>query len=93
MGSNGLISLKQGFVLMKFDYKDFNLVSKLEEKMTIGGIMNFHVPYADNRQSSLSIGSYLLVLLDSRLSRHSSACLDLQLFNSALFGREARRSR
>ncbi len=44
---------EQGFVLMKFDYKDFNLVSKLEEKMTIGGIMNFHVPYADNSAEQL----------------------------------------
>ena len=51
---------EQGFVLMKFDYKDFNHVSKLEEKMTIGGIMNFHVPYADNSAEQL-INRQLLI--------------------------------
>lgn len=42
-----------GFVMMKFDYKDLTLVSKLEEKMRKAGIMTFHVPYVDNSAEQL----------------------------------------
>ncbi|BBH21153.1 hypothetical protein Back11_24980 [Paenibacillus baekrokdamisoli] len=45
--------LELGFVLMKFNYKDVNIVQQLEDRMRIGDVLTFHAPYADNSAEQL----------------------------------------